>query len=255
MTEKVNKYAVPALDKGLDILEFLAYKAVPLSQTEIAHGLERKPNEIYRVLLGLENRGYLIRDELSGKYKMSLKLFSLSRVLSPIDELRRSAIPVMEDFSANYGHSCHLSMLYQSQVMVIVQARSYAPVSLSISEGTLFSSVESNSGKLLLANSTSNVKSLIYERDKAHKKMSKKSRTEFEDKLVSILEDGYLFEASAITEGVTDCIVLVGEKEGAVVAALSVSLLTSQLDSIENKEVFIQAVQNVANKISKTVGC
>ena len=85
--------------------------------------------------------------------------------------------------------------------------------------------------------------------------MSKKARSEFELKLDRIIDDGYLFEASAITEGVTDCIVLVGEKEGAVVAALSVSLLTSQLDSIENKTVLIEAIQNAANKISKTVGC
>ena len=96
---------------------------------------------------------------------------------------------------------------------------------------------------------------LIYERDKPHKKMNKKSRTQFEQQLNTIIEQGYLFEPSQITLGVTDCIALVGEQEGAVVAALSVSILTSQLTNETDKALLIEAVKETANKISKMVGC
>lgn len=161
--EKNTKYAVPALDKGIDILEYLASKAMPLSQTEISQGIERSANEIYRVLVGLESRGYLIRDEVSGKYSLSLKLYSLSRKISPIDQLRQTAIPIMEDFSAQSGYAAHLSILYQSKVMVIVHAKSHAPISLSIAEGTLFPTVDTTSGRVLLANSNEAVKQLIYD--------------------------------------------------------------------------------------------
>ena len=75
MSEKESKYQAPALDKGLDILEYLASQSVPLSQTDIATGIDKSPNEIYRMLMSLEGRGYIIRDEISGKYRLSLKLF------------------------------------------------------------------------------------------------------------------------------------------------------------------------------------
>lgn len=252
---KDNKYAVPALDKGLDILEFLAERAMPLSQTEIAQGIDRSANEIYRVLVGLESRGYLVRDDISGKYSLSLKLYSLSCKVSPIDQLRQTAIPIMEDLAAQAGYASHLSILYQSKVMVIVQARSHAPVSLSIAEGTLFPTVQTSSGRILLANSSEPVKSLIYERDDTFKKMNKDDKQAFEKELVQVSQDGYLYRQSDITEGVTDCAAVIGEPEGAVIAALAVSSLTSTLGGEENKARLIQLVKETARKISERVGC
>lgn len=254
-TEKSNKYAVPALDKGLDILEYLASKAVPLSQTEIAQGIERSANEIYRVLVGLESRGYLIRDEISGKYSVSLKLFSLSRKISPIDQLRQTAIPIMEDFSAQSGYASHLSILYQSKIMVIVHARSQSAVSLSIAEGTLFPAVDTTSGLVLLANSNEAVKQLIYDRNESYARLNKKERAALEQQLQGILTNGYCFRNSQLTDGVTDCATIIGHPKGAVVAVLAVSLLTSSLGDEETKQQLIQSLKETALKITEQVGC
>ncbi|WP_077338430.1 IclR family transcriptional regulator [Pseudocolwellia agarivorans] len=253
--EKSNKYAVPALDKGMDVLEFLASKAMPFSQTEIAHGINRSANEIYRVLIGLENRGYLIRDEISGKYSVSLKLYSLSRKISPIDQLRETAIPIMEDFSAHSGHAAHLSILYQSKVMVVIHSRSHAPVSLSIAEGTLFNTVDTTSGRVLLANSNEAVKSLIYERDNTYQKMSSLEKEQLEQELQNILVNGHCFRKSLLTDGVSDCAAIIGQPEGAVIAVLAVSTFTSSLGNDESIEQLIQNVKKTANKISARVGC
>ena len=256
MPEKsTNKYAVPALDKGFDVLEFLASKAMPLSQTEIAQGIHRSANEIYRVLIGLENRGYLIRDEISGKYSVSLKLFSLSRQISPIDQLRQTAIPIMEDFSAQTGHAAHLSVLYQSKVMVVVNSKSQAPISLSIAEGTLFPTVDTTSGRVLLANSNEAVKKLIYERDESYQQMSLKDKNKLEDELQTILLDGYHFRHSTLAEGITDCATIIGQPEGAVIAVLTVSTFSSALSDSLSKQQLIEKIKETANKISMLVGC
>lgn len=253
--EKSSKYSVPALDKCLDILEYLASKSVPLSQTEIAQGIERSANEIYRVLVGLENRGYLIRDEVSGKYSVSLKLYSLSRKISPIDQLRQNAIPIMEDFSAQSGYASHLSILYQSKVMVIVHARSQAPISLSIAEGTLFSTVDTTSGLVLLANSNEAVKQLIYERNESYANMNKKNKAVLEQQLQDILTNGHCFRQSPLTEGVTDCAVIIGQPKGAVIAALGVSFFNSTLGDHKTKNKLIQSLKETATKICEQVGC
>ncbi|MBU2871586.1 IclR family transcriptional regulator [Colwellia sp. E2M01] len=253
-TEKSNKYAVPALDKGLDILEYLASKAVPLSQTEIAQGIERSSNEIYRVLVGLESRGYLIRDEISGKYSVSLKLYSLSRKISPIDQLRQTAIPIMEDFSAQSGYAAHLSILYQSKVMVIIHARSQSALSLSIAEGTLFPTTDTTSGLVLLANSNEQVKQLIYDRDKSYSQMNKKTKAELEHTLEDILRNGYCFRENKLTTGVSDCATIIGQPKGAVIAALTVSSLTSAIKDEEEKQQLIQSLKETAILITKQLG-
>src|SRR5690349_16681852 len=50
------RYAVPALEKGLDILELLASSPTGLNLTAIASGLGRSTGEIYRILQFLEAR-------------------------------------------------------------------------------------------------------------------------------------------------------------------------------------------------------
>jgi len=247
-----KKYAVPALDKCLDVLEYLASQAIPLSQTEIAQAINRSANEIYRILIGLEGRGYLFRDEVSGKYSVSLKLFSLSRKISPIDQIRQTAIPIMEDFTAQSGHASHLSILYQSKVMVIVHAKSYAPLSLSIAEGTLFPTVETTSGRVLLANSNEAVKNLIYERDLNYKHMSESKKGDLEIELTQILDNGYIFRKNTLVDGVTDCAAIVGQPCGSIIAVLTVSTLNS---SVGNKNDLIRAVKDTALKITTQVGC
>ena len=71
----MSKYSAPALEKGLDIIEYLSYKAIPQTQTEIAIGVSKSANEIYRMLAVLENRGYLVRSN-SGKYSIFAEIIS-----------------------------------------------------------------------------------------------------------------------------------------------------------------------------------
>jgi len=71
---KSPEYPVPALEKGLDLIETLASVAVPLSLSELANQLDRGTSELFRMLNCLERRGYVTRDVVSGKYGLTLKL-------------------------------------------------------------------------------------------------------------------------------------------------------------------------------------
>ncbi|MCK5814971.1 MAG: helix-turn-helix domain-containing protein, partial [Flavobacteriaceae bacterium] len=102
-------YQSPALDKGLDIIEYLSLQAIAQSQTEIASGIERKPNEIYRMLVCLNERGYIVKNEVSGKYKLSLKLYYLSHRHPLLNSLRRAALYPMQELSEFSRQSCHLA--------------------------------------------------------------------------------------------------------------------------------------------------
>src|SRR5215213_812806 len=84
-------YYVPALEKGLDILECLAAQGVPLTQAQIARAIGRGANELFRMLTTLERRGYIQRDPLTGAYGLTLRLFELSHTHSPLQGLLRAA--------------------------------------------------------------------------------------------------------------------------------------------------------------------
>ena len=56
------RYAAPALDKGLDILELLSKSEQMLTLNQISKQLGRSVNEIFRMVVTLEQRGYLLAD-------------------------------------------------------------------------------------------------------------------------------------------------------------------------------------------------
>lgn len=244
-----NKYAVPALDKALEILEFLAAESLPLSQSDIAQGIGRTNSEIFRVLVGLESRGYLLRDEVSGKYRVSLKLLELTRTLSPVSQLRFAAQPEMEALAARLGQSCHLSVIHQGQLMVVLQVQSPGPVSLSFNEGTLFPLLQTVSGRVLLANCEAGRRAALLE-----KMDDLNGPTEVESSLLSIRDKGFELRTSELTDGVTDCAALVGQPDGATIAALAVSSLTSVVGKKLDREELVNAVRESAARISASLG-
>ncbi len=101
-----RRYQAPALEKGLEILEALSAAAVPLSQTEIAKQLDRNPNELYRMLACLHHRGYVVREAISGKYHLSLRLYELSHTHSPLETLKAAASGPMRAWPRKSGNRC-----------------------------------------------------------------------------------------------------------------------------------------------------
>ncbi|CAM4413007.1 IclR family transcriptional regulator [Vibrio agarivorans] len=254
MKAESTKYAVPALDKGLDILEYLATQDTPRSQAEIAVALQRSANEIYRVLVGLEHRGYLVRDDVSGKYRVSLRLYHLSRRIDPVDKVRQCALPHMEDLAFLTGYSCYLSMLYKSQTMVVIHAASHSPVSVRMAEGTLIPTLSSCPGRVLLANSNDDVREMILERDDSFQRFSPDERYSTLEELNTIRETSVLDGSSPFIEGIREKSALIGKPDGSVIAALTMSVLNSpQFDSM-NEQDLISQLQLTAEKITLQLG-
>jgi hypothetical protein len=105
--ENRPNYSVPAVEKALDIIEYLSAEAVPMTRAQLARALNRQPAELFRMLTCLESRGYLWRDSGTNAYSLTLKLFELSRTHSPYEELLKVAIPHMRSLVGELRESCH----------------------------------------------------------------------------------------------------------------------------------------------------
>ncbi|MFC5283560.1 IclR family transcriptional regulator [Pedobacter alpinus] len=254
-TETKSKYQAPALEKGLDILEYLSQQSVPVSQTEIAVSLNKSSNEIYRMLVCLEDRGYIIRDEVSSKYKLSLKLYHLSHQHSVIDELRTAAIYLMEELSSEVREACHMSIIYHDKVMVVLHSRSPEPIALSIEEGNLFPVALTASGKVLLAYMKPEAASALLQKDNDYIKFSAEQKDDFKETLKQIKAKGYYLKQSEFADGIVDVSVPVGNEKTGVNACLTISRLhTKTAVHKEKDELIIVAMKKYAQKIQKKIG-
>lgn len=255
MAETITtKYNAPALDKGLDILEHLSKIGVPMSQAEIAQGIGRKPSEIYRMLVCLEERDYLLRGSNTGKYRLSLKMYSLSHQHTPFDELKRVALYPMQELSESTRQSCHLSILDNNQLLVISQTRSPSAVSLSIEEGTHFPLSKTTSGKVLLSMYSLEDRAAMLSRDVYFTKWDDQQKENLFASITEIENIGHRVSKSGLTSGVTDIAVPIGLKDSNLIAVLAVSVFTSSLESELNVEDLINALDVTRNKINQLIG-
>lgn len=216
--ESIPTYSVPALEKGLDILEALAASPTPLSLAELARDLDRGTAEIFRMLVCLERRSYLRRDPVSGKYSQSLRLFDLAHAHPPLKTLLDAAREPMRAVTLELAESCHLSILERDELLVIAREDSPESVRLIIEVGGRFDPGRTASGRLLMS------------------------------------ADGSTMTARDETlEGVDDAVVRIGSPDAAVHAALAISWLRSRKGAKKPVTV-LAALKAAAKSIHETLG-
>jgi DNA-binding IclR family transcriptional regulator len=144
------KYAAPALEKGLDILEVLANAEQPMGLNVLAKAMGRTVSEIFRMAVTLEHRGYISIDS-NDRYSLSLKMLELSHRQQPLRGLVATATPLMRELSGRAYQSCHLSVYHDGQLLVVAQVDAPGPFTMGAKVGALGKLSDTASGKLLLA--------------------------------------------------------------------------------------------------------
>jgi DNA-binding IclR family transcriptional regulator len=246
-----NEYRVPAAEKALDILELMADQAEGLTQTEIANGLGRSIHEIYRILLLLEKRGYIVRTQ-SDRFRLSLKLFELAHRHPPVNRLVECALPVMRELAANADQSCHLIVREGQNVLVVLQIDSPLPMRYSVALGSHFPMLETSSGAVLLAHLDSAERDLIIERIVAAGE-GQGTRAEIEKRLDEAARLGYEMRRSLAVEACTNISTPVRDHTGAVIAALTVPYIPQKAARFDRGTVFKRTMV-AAETISAALG-
>ncbi len=225
MAASLRLYAVPALEKGLDVLEALAARAVPASPSEVARRLGRSPSEIFRILLCLERRGYLVKEEGSGRVRLSLRLYELAHAHSPIQELLRAAERPMRELARLMRESCHLSVLGGGRLLVLSQVESPERIRFSVEVGGRFPVLHTCSGRLLLAHLPKGELEGLLARDPDWKALGPAERRRFLGSLLEVRRARVSVAESETFQGVRDVAALVGNPAVGAAAALCVPAL------------------------------
>lgn len=220
-----DKYRAPALDKGLDILEFLAASPAGLTQAEISKGLDRKPNEIYRMLETLRRRRYVTRSPEGDRYTLSLRMLVLANIHPPIRRLLDIAEPLMRAFTRNAEQSVQLATIEDGQIVIATSFSAPGIWRLSIRPGAVIGLYNSGSGTVLAAFSDkSRLDAMIAEHQLVPGE-SKPDLSEFMQVLAKIRAQGYNNLPSQNVVGAINISFPVLDPEGRAIAAVSCPFL------------------------------
>jgi DNA-binding IclR family transcriptional regulator len=242
-------YSVPALDKGLDILEALSANPDPLTLSALARLLGRGNKEIFRMLNLLEERRYILRNE-AGAYRLSLRLFQLAHSSSPVRRMIEVAEPAMRELVEATAESCHLSVLEGAEIVVLSSVECPRPVRLSIAVGARFDVVGTASGRALLSSFSEAKRAGIVEESPAFRAMGAAERRKFHASLVAAAKRGVTTACNETVSGVLDAAIAVGAPDSGLHAAIAISALTSAKGRRDAKE-FIEPLEVCAERINR----
>ncbi len=248
------RYAAPALEKGLDILEALSASTDGYTLNELAQALDRNVNEIFRMVVTLQRRGYIQADQ-NDRYTLTLTMFQLANRQQPIKTLVGSALPLLHELSERARQSCHLAIYQGGRVVVIAQVDSPERWSFGLKVGVVMGLTDTSSGHVLLA----------YQDEVERTRMlSRHIRVEGEQimdpgQLFTLLKDvrrnGHSRMSSIQIQGVTNIAFPVRGMGGRVVAAINVPHI-ARIDGMPRPDIaqITDILADICGRLSIRIG-
>ena len=245
-----EKYRAPALDKGLDILEFLSSQPHGLTRAEIVKSIGRSPGEIYRMLERLVARDYVSRSVEGDRYALTMKLFVLGSQHPPVRRLVARAQPLMDRFTEMTQQSVHLATPDRGVAVVVAQASGPANWEFRLRIGARLDLLKTSSGQTLMAfqSPQRRAETLAIWGGNGHKE----ALADLEPSLAEIRRKGYRIGASLQLVGVRDISVPVFGPSGDAVAVLTCPYLQRVDTETADADTTLKHLRGIADKVSIT---
>jgi DNA-binding IclR family transcriptional regulator len=245
-------YSAPALEKGFDIVELLAAAPDGLISSEIAQRLGRSLSEIFRILVVMERRGWLHKDQDSDRYSVSYHVLEHAFRATPAQGLGMVAAPVMYDLTQKARQSCHMAVISDTDIVIVLQQDSPAHSGFGVRLGTKCNILTSCSSHVLLAFSDDTTRDKLLT---AARPASAAALKKLRERLNLVAQRGYESKASSRHVGIRDISYPVFGFDGRVRAALTVPFL-HVIDGTEkaNHEQARKMLGTAANAISRGLG-
>jgi DNA-binding IclR family transcriptional regulator len=247
-----RSYPTPALEKGLDILELFAHEPSGLTKSDVARRLNRTVSEIFRMLICLEERGYIGRvDGDDDRFHLTLKIFRMALEYSPTKRLVSEALPVMQDMVHKLNQSCHLGVLEGGQVVIVAQADSPVSPGFYVKAGSVVDLMHAATGHVILAHLSLEARIRAIKKWQQHP--GNRLPKDLDEHLRKIQSQGYEERDSYQIRGVVNISYPVLDERGSAVAALTVPYLARIEESITSKDVRA-ALREASLKLTEAIG-
>jgi IclR family acetate operon transcriptional repressor len=250
----VRTYSAPAVDRTLDILEFMAVHPRPYGATELSRCLNIPINSVFRILKRLTDREYTVQDSFSDGYQLSTKVFSLGMSLYTRFELRQRARPHLEWLCRETEETCQLQIPHGDMVLVLDTVSPEVSYYIRVVPGGLVYYHPNAYGKVMLAFlSEEEIKKIVPPRLPSLTPHTIVLRTELMKQLEDVKKTGLGYDNEEYNEGIRCIGAPVFDVEGRTVAGLGVSGLVSTFRN-NRQATFEQLVLECAYRVSKDIG-
>jgi DNA-binding IclR family transcriptional regulator len=255
MSELVDdKYVVPALQRGLELLGQFTRQTPTLTGAELARNLELPRASVFRLLHTLERSGFVERVGESASYKLSIGVLRLGFEYLSSMELTEHGRPVVEQLRDVCGYSAHLVVRDGRDVVFVVKAPGRSALFHSIQVGARLPAHATVLGRLLLSDLTMQELTQLYPEKTLHTYTDKTpaSLKQLKTLMEADRAAGYGLSQGGFETGISTIAAPVFNDEQRVVAAVSITVPAQQVAN-EQADPLIQLVRDAAMQLTQRI--
>lgn len=244
-------YYAPALEKGLDVLELLSTLSAPVTPSQIAQMLGRSLQEVYRVVLALERRGYLVRPPGEEALILSTHLFGLATLYPPFRRVIDIAQPILNALALESYQAVHMAVLDGLNQRIVAQVDSPAAIAVRLKVGAASPAIRATSGRTLVAFQTQGVQEWIFR--EAERQHTREQIETARDRISRIRARGYEMIDGEVLKDVTDLCFPIRDSAGIAMATLTMPFLNSPIAMV-SFEAAGKLLYDAAERVTRVVG-
>ncbi len=243
------------VERTLSILEAAGHSEHGLSNSDISRRLKIPKSSASYILRVLERRGYLLRDAGSGKYRLGLKLMSLTRDMLTHIDVREVAKPVMEQFVNVTNLSAHLAVLDNGRAVYVEKVEAQGFVKMDIWVGHRLPVHSTSIGKVLVSGMSDDEITAILNLRGMDRITKKTIATvpRFLKEIENVRKFGFAIDNEENSLGVRCVSAPVFDLQGKIIAALGTSSTIMQLDDA-NLSGTVELIRSCALQVSEKMG-
>ena len=224
-----EKYMVPALERGLRLLQEFGRDNTSLGAPELARRMQLPRATVFRMLNTLETMGFLQRTEGGNEYRLGLSVLRLGfQFLSSMD-LTELGQPVIASLCDEIRLPCNIVVRDGRSIVYVAKVAPPTPLTSSVRVGTRLPVHATVLGRVLLADLSLQELRELFPEDHLEKFSTHTPKTVLDlFNLVQVdREQGYAAGVGFFENAISTVAAPVRDRSGRVVAALGVTIAST----------------------------
>jgi DNA-binding IclR family transcriptional regulator len=247
-----ERYLVPALIRGLDILSALSGDRRRMTLSEVAAALGVTKSSAYRLLYTLSFLGYVIYDADTKNYRLGPQILNLGFGYLASRDLVEVAMPHLIRLRDRTGWSAHLGELQGREVVYLTRVATRRSVASTVHVGTRFPARKTTMGRVLLSGLPEADIRDLYDDDGPVNETG--TVAGLLEQLAQDRRNGFVVQNSVYEPGVASVAAPIRDMTNRVVAAINISTIALLTNDAELNGPLKSEVVATAHAISQDLG-
>lgn len=146
-----DSYSIQSVENALDLLEALCEESDEFRISHLSEKLSMNKTSVFRLLATFEKRGYVEREEGSGKYRLGLSAYEMGQKFLSRMALLRKARPVMEQLVRQCNEAAYLVVRRNDDTLLLDMVDNAQQVKIVSLVGRRFPLPSTAAGRVFLA--------------------------------------------------------------------------------------------------------